>query len=495
MELKITGKTFEYMDAVFSGVQETEKTAEKIVPDSFEDVAEIICADAVPLLRSKDAYEGRVSVSGIAEINAICRLENGKAAALSLEAPLDFTAEAPGVSENGAVIASLNTLSVTAQLLNPRKISVTVKAAADIAVFEKRSVTVPDTVPDEIEARLRTEDYILPEGAFENTFSVSGEASAHGAADIGEIISVRTRLGCDEKKAVGSKLIVRGTAAAEVVYLPSGGGAPECADFTVPFSQVVDAGENAEERSFSVTSAVTGIAVSRSETSGLPNVEISAVLQCVSFSKASFTYISDAYSPEYALDAQYETLCLYTGDGAAETTGTLRGTISSAGAEKVLSVSALCPSQAEAGDGRVFADISLRALCVCGGELKCLSGTFTAEAPYSGCAENARVQVSVPREIYALPSSQSVDFRTQAVFNAECISRPCIRYLAGVQSGEEVTRKDAPSVVLYRVCGGETLWDMGKKWRTHPSAIAEANGLDADAAPETGRLLIIPAGA
>ncbi|MBR6259233.1 MAG: DUF3794 domain-containing protein [Oscillospiraceae bacterium] len=492
MELEIKSESLSFMEAVFAGVVDTEASAEKIVPDAMADVYEIISASVLPLLRSKEARDGRITVTGTADITVLCRFENGSVSALNTEAPLTFTCDVPGADADSGLIASISGASASPRLINPRKLEVTVSASCAVTCLSDRSVSITTGCGDSVEVNENRADITVTERAFEKTFSMSEEVNLPaGKPEIGEMLLTRARLDCEEKKAVGSKLIVRGIITAETVYIPAGGGEAERAAITLPFSQVIDVEAGAEEKDFEVTPALTGVFLTRGNGERTLLLDVNAVLQCRQLAAKTVTYISDAYCTSCDLNSDYGTVSLISARETAEAAGPLRGTIPAEGVEKIVSVSAEPPAAAVFTDGVVTANINVKVLYIGGGELKCASGVLAAEAPRDYPDASEPVTVHVPAEIYAAPAPGGIDARCQVTFRIITEKKRDISFItaAHICEGQE---ENAPSLLLKRADKGDTMWSLAKEGKSTPRLIITANGLADDAVIEPGRLLIIP---
>ena len=494
MELSLQGEKLEFMDAVFSGVVQAEASTEKIVPDAMADVVEVICADVLPLLRSKEAQGGRVVVTATAEVSVVCRFENGSVSALSAEAPLSFACEAAEASRESAVIASVASAEAKVRLINPRKLGISVTASAELTCLEPRTVTLPTEAGEGAEINVCEHRLTLAERAFEKTFSLSEDLSLPGVKpDVGEILTSGVRLTCDEEKAVGSKCVVRGTVTADVVYFPAGGGEPEKFVFTLPYSQVTEACEQAEMKQFEATPALTGVFLTRGSEERRLTLEIHAVLQCRQYAERTVSCVCDAYSTRCELNAVYDTVRLEDRLGTEELNGTVRGTLSvGESVEKIVAVRGECPLRALCADGNVSAGIRVSVLYMSGGALRCASGVLTAEAPCPSPEDVSAAVPVLPGELYAAPSQQGIDVRAPVLFRLLEGRCETLRYLKSASWPDDAEMPAGPSLLLHRVAEGETLWQLGKEGRSTEALISAANGLEKGVCPPVGTLLIIP---
>ncbi|MBR6522171.1 MAG: peptidoglycan-binding protein LysM, partial [Oscillospiraceae bacterium] len=65
MEIKLNKSSVSYYSKVLDIEFSREETSENIVPDTLPDIAEIIDADGMAILRGKDLSDGRISISGM----------------------------------------------------------------------------------------------------------------------------------------------------------------------------------------------------------------------------------------------------------------------------------------------------------------------------------------------------------------------------------------------------------------------------------------------
>ncbi len=503
MELLIREDSFKFMNTVYSATLTAEAEAEKIVPDAMADVAEIVCADAVILLRSKEALSGRVTVTGTAEICVICRTEKGSTGCMRFDVPVSASGEGQDITTDAAIVAEMSLLSCEAQLLNPRKLQLKVTVAASVTCYEHDELAIPSEIEDAEQAEIltRTKEITAAQSAFEKTFVVGDEFTLPGIKpDIGEVLSTSVQIYTDETKAVGTKLIVRGTIMSSVVYKPADGGETDNAEFTIPFSQIIDTELQTEDLTFLVKTVLTGAFLTEGGTNRSITVEVHAVAQCVAYSTRQVTYISDIYSTRYELRPDIETANINGVSGLEESIGSLRGTIEMPGQIKnVITAWARCLRSSieinEDDDATVSTTLAVTVLYLDNdGNLRSVAGKFEVAADIPEGRGAVAVSVTDPRDVYASATAQGLEVRAQVYF---AVSRKVSTQLRIVNSAsyddeKPIDMSGMPSLIMHRTVKGETLWELSKRCHSSIKLIIAANDLEEAEEAEEGTMLIIP---
>ena len=109
-------------------------------------------------------------------------------------------------------------------------------------------------------------------------------------------------------------------------------------------------------------------------------------------------------------------------------------------------------------------------------------------------AENAKLSVEVPKDVYATVSAQGIDVQAQISVYAEHNDLAEVSLIRSAEYNEEAPFNIAelPSVTMHRTVGGETLWELAKRCRSSAELISAANSLEAGEEPTPGTMLIIP---
>lgn len=136
MELELDRTQLSGYEAVLDTTVFHEETLEMIVPDACPDILRICDTEGKVFLKSKEAQEGRVEVSGTVRA-AILYLPDGEEGMRRVEATLSFTstADSAAVGPQCSVVAVPWVEMAETRSLNPRKVLVRVNLAVHVQAY------------------------------------------------------------------------------------------------------------------------------------------------------------------------------------------------------------------------------------------------------------------------------------------------------------------------------------------------------------------------
>ena len=137
MELEFERDTLQGYDTVAELTLCQEETLESIVPDACPDILRIVDVCGQAMLHSKQVKNGAAELGGL--VRAVILYEpDGGAGLRRMEVGLPFRcqAEAPGLTEQGRVLARPRLRCAEARALNSRKVLLRVDLAVDVTACQ-----------------------------------------------------------------------------------------------------------------------------------------------------------------------------------------------------------------------------------------------------------------------------------------------------------------------------------------------------------------------
>ncbi|MBE6913337.1 MAG: DUF3794 domain-containing protein [Ruminococcaceae bacterium] len=486
---------------VYSQTLHREESQDCVVPEALPDIREIINTCGMPLIRSKDVGTGRVRVEANVPVKVAFTPEEGTGVAcLELNIPFFVSVEDEAITDECTCAVQLHMTALETRVLNPRKISVRAELAVGLECRKRGELslcTAPEECGAGIHALERSVEVSPVCCVTEKTFVLTDELLLpQGKAPADEVIGRSVSLLTDDVKAVGTKLIVKGCAVSALLYKTVDGGV-DMAEFSTPFSQIIDTDCETEEGHACVTLLLSGVyydvpPVGDGKTI---NAEMHLVAQVSVRKNAQLTYLCDAYSNAYALELRREERKMYALRREVMLRETLRVQADTAQtAVEVLgcTVSVLDVSSCDDGAAvRLWAKVFCRS-----GD----GGMFTVEKLCSAQlraelrdAETLVGNTACVREAYAAPAAGGVELRLPVEvrgFAAQFEERMCV---SGISYDENACRdlSALPTLTLMRFGSDADLWTIARENCSTVEAIREANALDS-AGESWEKLLLIP---
>ena len=478
-----------------------EETLETIVPDANPDILRLIDTQGKILLKSKEATDGRVTLTGTARLTVLYRPEGGIGPCrLDVGIPFSVSAEDRRLNPGCLVTATARVAGADTRTINPRKILTRVEVAVSVKVFCTNTtvlctgVHTQDGTVEEWKQLHRPwcicavqEKYVT----FEDNLSIPvGRPAAE------ELICDRVELACHESKLIGNKLIFKGEAAVRLLYRPVGGGM-DTADFTLPFSQVAEVVGVGENGHGLVSVTLNGAEFSLGEDGRTVSAMLSVMVQIVVREEREMELLADTYSVCCPVKVE-QVLYTYRRRREAGVGRQMMRQLIETGVAVQSVVDAYClvgqtGQKREENQVTLAANVILTVVCM------------TDDGDYCAISRSLDVgcPVEVPEECWcsfecrcgepvALPTAEGVEVRFPMEFPYFCeqeVQGMVVREVTPEEGtdGEELK----PSIVLRMFRPGDSLWEIAKQYGTTTEDIIRANEME-DGQPETGALLLIP---
>ena len=479
-----------------------EETLETIVPDANPDILRLIDTQGKVFLKSKEAMDGRVTLTGTARLTVLYQPDEGTGPCrLEVGIPFSVTAEDQSLNAGCTVTAVPRLVDADTRTINPRKVLTRVEVAICIRAFRTETVVFCTGVHTEEGTAEEWKEVHRPycvtavqekQVTFEDDLSIpAGRPAAE------EVVSNRVELTCHEAKLIGNKLIFKGDAAVKLLYRPVGGGLT-ATDFTLPFSQITEVIGVGENGNCQVDVSLSGADFSLGGDGRTVSAVLSMLAQVVVREEREIELLADTYSTCCSVKAD-RTPYIYTmqcGTGVGRQT--VRQLIETGlSVQSVVDAYCLVGQTAQKREGNqlnLIADMILTAVCV------------TEDGDY--CAMSRRLEVSCPvempeecrynfecrcGELIATPTTDGVDVRFPVDFPYFCVRERqgmVVREITVLEdNGDDAESK--PSIVLRLLQSGESLWDVAKRYGTTVGDIMRANELESERSA-AGTMLLIP---
>jgi len=448
-----------------------EASAECVVPDTQEDIRQVIGASFVTRLRSKEIEAGEICVKAELTAAVMYYSDNG-IETLNMTLPVNARLPAADADSSCRLISELRVCSWEARLINPRKLSLTVYASAAIQCFkenelvwygeptlpqeklyiksESRNVMLADTVAEK--EIIAAEDFELPLG--EGARLISACASYHK----------------DGSETVGDRLIVRCSAEIEAIFLSEGKITRET--FSLPFSQLFDV-DGSGTGCCSIYAASTGEYYDYSD--GKLSAELHTALQLVYYKNTELEYSTDAYSCTNEISTELEKIKLCSGISELSNRESIQLCF-----EPQQKIAELIMTRAfvtrlehtsEGISAAVASEIIYRDE---ENELRCgkVRGTAQFGAEYVNSCTITGCELT---SIKASDNGDAVDLRAELLLSLRQETYSDAVLLNAIEIGDEL---EAVKSSAYIVITDDDLWSIAKKYRSDINEIRDISGSD-----------------
>lgn len=500
MELQLKKTSIEGFEKVFAYTARREETTDAVVPDTLPDVSQILCATGNVLIRSKDVDGGRLRIEANLPIRVVFVPEEGNGlGCMDVNLPFSFSVEDARIPEDGLCLTELSIASMDAKILNPRKVSVRAEIVISLDCWKETSIEF-QAAPEEPMQGLNTlvrNIYVTPaRSVTEKTFILTDEFTIPESQPAAErILSHQVQLLTEDVKAVGTKLIVRGSATLRLLYL-SVENTVEAAETATEFSQVIEMEKMPEEPYPIVTMLLSGIYCDLTGSDGRTGeTELHLVAQAVVYGTEEAEYLADAYSNSNILELETEQKELRRYKGQTTLHSTLHERLSAAvGAEEIIQTF-FEPGSVRMEESEAYLPVCIRVVYrTAEGTVCCVKKN--AEAVFRLPAESNRQLIPAGIRVEDMQASPSADgIAIHAEIELRCIvcETEAVSCVSAVRcdADQPLDLSGEPSLVIIQARSGADLWNLAKENRSTVEAITGANNLDTLQEPWE-KLILIP---
>ena len=493
MEIQFQKTVVPYLKTLTHQTQAQEQTQQVRLSDAMPDIGKILASWGQVLLRGKEWRSDSFSVSGGVKAWVLYEPEDGtQVRCVESWLPFQMKWDIPNTEHDGTVIAYPVIPSVDARMLSDRKLmlraGVSIQACAMVA--EDAILHTPAELPSDVQMLNGTYPMLLPVEAGEKAFEMEESITLPPAEQPMETLLRYTLTPMlSESKLVADKLILRGLARLQMLYMGTDGRLHSWG-IELPFSQYTQLDEQYDSGAEAkICFAVTAMEMESGENGEL-TLKAGMTAQYTLYEQKQLAIVEDMYSPRRDVKLRMDelrlpaVLAMHNHAIRAEATP-----------DNMLVKTADIVFLADAPytqikDEQVHTELSgMFQWLGTDEEGKICSGSCRWEDRWSMPA-SADADMCLSVQGVDAPQSTGNGVRTELQLGAETVMQRPIPVVTGAELGE-MTEPDPnrPSLIL-RKSGEESLWALAKQTGSTVDAIRKFNGLQQE--PQADQMLLIP---
>ena len=463
-----------------------------VVPDTMEDILRILGCRHQCRIRSKNLETDCVSVGGELDVTVLYIPETGEGIrTISAVIPFEVKLDAPGADSTSVSIIDTSVLNLEVKPVNPRKVSVNADLFVTQSCYKYLDFAwaeVPDAPTEKLFLKSGEVDYQGVVLAGEKMLSLEEDLQLPESIRGDGFISACSNLVVESSEVIGSKLIVKGRAQIEALYVVS--SAPETATFSIGFSQLFELPEDTKEPKVRAVGMVTGQYFE--PLAEKLAADIRGVIQIVCTEQQHISCIDDAYAcgMELSMNSiQFE----YLSDASCTTSNENISLSynSDYGVSRIMCAHASCAAL-DIADGLVSVPVTADIIYSDSeGSLRSCRVRGTAELPYE-TGEGFELESARIRNIGAIAKADESVINISVNIEAEfyTVMHAEVTMINDINAEPCESARTGASAYMCRALDGD-LWSIAKKYGSDMTLIKEINALEDDECIE-GRLLLIP---
>lgn len=485
-----------------------------IVPDTMDDVSQVLLDSGEVQIESSKAQGEKVLVKGKLVFRVLYRKAEGGLQALGGEVPFDETVNVPGLEEHDYTQVSWNLEDLSTSMINSRKLSIKAVVTLEVRVeslFDAEAAVEVETDDTEVEVLKRNIDVAAIAVRRKDTYRIKEDIQLSGnRPNIENILWQEMKLRGTSCRPMDGKVHLDGDLMVFVIYAGEGEHTPvQWVEESIPFSGDVELLEAEEEMvpAINVRLLHRSIEMKPDYDGEMRELEVDAVLELDMklYKEENMELLSDMYSTnrELVLDtgeACFDRLltknvckCKVAEQVKIQKPERILQIIHSSGVVKL--------DEAEVKDDGLHMDgvleVSLLYLTdddaePVGASVEVVPFHCVAEA--DGIDEKSVYQLNLNLEqlTAVMLGGDSVEVKAMIAADLLVLQPVCEQVLTGVRTEPLDMKKlqEMPGIVGYIVQPGDSLWKIAKKFHTTVDNIMEINGLT-DSNLKVGDKLVI----
>lgn len=497
MEIQFNKSVIPCLRTVSRELQTQELTQEVRLTDGMPDIGRVLASWGQILIRGKDWRGSGAGVSGGVMVWVLYEPEEGGAPQvvetwLPFQIKWDFSE-----TEHDGTIRILPLLrGVDARSLSARKLMAraSVGMQGQFMVSSDAELYTPAELPEDVHILKNAYPVELPKEAGEKAFNVEETLPLPASVPpVGRLLRYTLRPELMESKVVADKLVMRGAAVLEVLYLGTDGQLHTW-EFEIPFSQYTQLDkEYGTDATAQIDFAVTALELELGEENSL-SLKTGLTGQYVIYERSVIEVIQDAYSPCRALQPHMVQLQLPAVlDNRVETIHTAQ----SAQTDGIRMADVVFypePVQLRREGDRTVAELSGNFQMLTYDDQGQLHGSTARwenawEIPTD---QNTGLQLSVQPlgRTQGTIGGGTADLHGDIQLQMQSVADAGMSMVTGIEMSEQMQPDQSRPSLILRRAGEDSLWELAKRTGSTVQAIMQANGLQQE--PDSDRLLLIP---
>ena len=509
MNLEINSETVKLCEIISKEKRTKVIEGDMIVPDIKPDILSISNIDYDVFITKKEIKDGKLYIEGLADVTAIYVAEDQNGSTKSLNNVFNFLEafDIEGLSNESIIRVNIEEEPIEYKVMNGRKISVRMPITLNISAEKNCEHTIAKDVLDNSNVEMQKEEievYSLTDSQTQNIelneiVNIPEEKPA-----ISEILKASMRIENIDYKISYNKILAKADAIVKIIYVSDTENSTiETYEAVLPVMGFINS-DNLQENSeikleFNIKSfTLRPIYQDLKSTSFSVDSEIEICANV--YQKKNIEIISDLYDPDMELKYQTEVMNISNEIiNAKEEVELIQGLmIPELDSIRILSIDANPTiNNKNVLDGKIAVEGNIEFTILYYNELKRVVENKKVELPYQQVLKIPELKVDMPvlikvrvKEIdYRKADGTSLQIKVILEFNVVAKEERQIEGITQIELDENSNEK-RPSIVVYYVKPGDTLWNIAKKYKSTVAELKEYNLLKDDMIYPNQQLII-----
>jgi LysM repeat protein len=481
-----------------------------IVPDSKPDVMDVLVVDADIAVNTREKTGKIMEVGGEICYQVIYRADNQEQSleAINVKAPWSVSFNFLAKEEDVHALVAGNVEHTNVDIVNGRKLSVKSVIKLSVKYILTKSIDAGEAVQGEnVYQKADLQDIEMLEEMGGRTVSINETAQLpEGKPIIDEILYSHGTLR-DVK--VNENMTLDGILDIDFVYrVENDRTRIESMHTEVQVSKNIDI-DNYRYTDIFVNASVKSLSLRPAEDlDGLLTrvmIEAEIAAEYALYTRESVHLVKDAYSLDYDFELEEKQVNVAVEERDITENIQLGGTIpldcGGDTLEEIINVT-VKPRLLSAGKDNTEIEVN-GSLDVCilyttGIEMRVVRGanhelpfTYRVPLPDPESVYESDVSLSLDQNSYEIISDNEMAVKSQITARIHLSKKKQIKVIIGVKGVKAADKKENPPVLVYYAEQGESLWNIGKRYKVPVQKILDDNCMEEEADPEAGQKILL----
>ncbi|MBQ9279968.1 MAG: DUF3794 domain-containing protein [Clostridia bacterium] len=480
------------------------------VPDIKPDILSLVDVDNEVYITKEEVENGKVNIEGMMDVSIIYMSEEENGTFRNLNNVFNFyeTFNVDGVTEDSIVDLKVFKGATECKVINGRKINIKSPITLNLKTMNNAECSVAKDIVDDRNVELKKDKVsmnMLCNCKCQDINLKENISLDEDCPPIGEILRANMKIVNEDFKISYNKILAKADAMIKIIYVADNENqTPQCFESTVPvmgFIEFEGIQENMDVKlNFNIESFMVHPIYQDLKSVSFA-VESDIMVKACVYQKEEFEMISDIYRPDMDLHCTFEDIqvlqnVIHQNENIEMMQGLLIPDLQNI---RILNIDAT-PNIITKNilDGKVALEGNIAFDVLFCNEVKRTLENKKMELPFQQVVKVEGLQSGMDADVnmnivgidYQKIDDSQIQIKISANVNVCVEKEETIRGIKGIEA-EELSHVNMPSIVIYYVKPGDTLWNIAKKFRTTSGDIMEQNGLDSDHILP-GQQLIIP---
>lgn len=505
MSVNLQTENIKLSEAICTQYNRITTDCDVIVPDIKPDVLKVLQVSSEATITEKIIHLDKVHLSGIIRIDILYIPDGdviGNIKSISTTHEFSHIADATGAKPGMNIVAELDCETPEHTLINSRKLSIRNNVGINLKVSAENEIHIATGAEDETSIRTKCEHLKICNTRCDTDkeFIVRERLDVpSGNPDLGEILKFCAKPISEEMRILDNKVIVKGEIHASTLYCGEDeDNTVQCMEHTIPFTEILDIdGINDNmtgEIDYSVKDVMYEICRDSDGDKRILSVEITLCASIRATEIIECDAICDAYGINHELISEKSE---YTVEKLLDTVST-RITDKEIIAvpdylpeiNRVFDCSAVPNIESivtESNNATVSGYLTCNILYMSADRETPVSG-FTHVLPFShtfdipGINEQSicEAKADVEHLSYTISDARNMEVRSNLIINLKAVNPEKCEFISNIEFDEDTATPHIPSMIVYFIRPGDTLWEISKRYRTTTEEILKNNNVDPD---------------